>query len=238
MAAGPPYAHGSTPDQFRLSPWVKRPGSWHGYTVKIDHVVYGVADLEAASEELAERLGVRPAPGGRHVGRGTHNALLGLDDGAYLEVIAADPEQVQTGPLAFALDRLTLPRLVGWACRTTDLERRVAASRASGHDVLGDVRPMSRRRPDGFLLGWRLTHHEPDPDRLVFPFLIDWGGSPHPSESAPTGVRLVELRAEHPAAAAAREIIATLGAPLPVDEGPEPALVATLETPRGRVVLR
>jgi hypothetical protein len=207
--------------------------------VRIDHVVYGVADLDAAASELSERLGVRPAPGGRHVGRGTHNALLGLGDGAYLEVIAADPEQAPApGPLAFALDRLALPRLVGWACRTADLERTVAAVRASGHDVLGDVRPMSRRRPDGFLLEWRLTHHEPDPARLVFPFLIDWGGSPHPSESAPAGVRLVELRAEHPDPAAAREILATMGASLPVDEGPEPALVATLDTPRGRVVLR
>jgi hypothetical protein len=35
-----------------------------------------------------------------------------------------------------------------------------------------------------------------------------------------------------------REVLAALGARLPVDEGPEPALVATLDTPRGRVVLR
>jgi Glyoxalase-like domain len=207
--------------------------------VRTDHVVYGVADLETAVGELAERLGVRPAPGGRHVGRGTHNALLGLGDGAYLEVIAADPEQAPApGPLPFALDRLRLPRLVGWACRTADLEERVAAARARGHDVLGDVAPMSRRRPDGFLLEWRLTTHPPDPTRLIYPFLIDWGSSPHPSESAPAGVRLVELRAEHPDPPAAREVLAALGAALPVDPGPEPALVATLDTPHGRVVLR
>jgi hypothetical protein len=206
--------------------------------MRTDHVVYGVADLDAAMDELAERLGVRPAPGGRHVGRGTHNALLGLGDGAYLEVIAADPEQAPApGPMAFALDRLRLPRLVGWACRTADLDQQVAAARERGHDP-GEVRPMSRRRPDGSLLEWRLTRHDPDPDRLVVPFLIDWGSSPHPSESAPAGVRLVELRAEHPDPAAMREVLAALGARLPVDEGPEPALVATLDTPRGRVVLR
>jgi hypothetical protein len=206
--------------------------------MRTDHVVYGVADLDAAMDELAERLGVRPAPGGRHVGRGTHNALLGLGDGAYLEVIAADPEQaLAPGPMAFALDRLRLPRLVGWACRTADLDQRVAAARERGHDP-GEVRPMSRRRPDGSLLEWRLTRHDPGPDRLVVPFLIDWGSSPHPSESAPAGVRLVELRGEHPDPAAVREVLAALGATLPVDEGPEPALVATLDTPRGRVVLR
>jgi len=207
--------------------------------LRTDHVVYGVEDLEAAMDELAERLGVRPAAGGRHVGRGTHNALLGLGDGAYLEIIAADPEQTPPpGPLPFALDQLELPRLVGWACRADDLDERVAAVRASGHAVLGDVLPMSRRRPDGFLLEWRLTHHEPDPARLIVPFLIDWGTSPHPSESAPAGVRLVELPAEHPGAAGAREVMAALGAALPVEEGPEPALVATLDTPRGRVILR
>jgi hypothetical protein len=200
--------------------------------------VYGVADLDAAIEELAERLWVRPAHGGRHVGRGTHNALVGLGDGVYLEVIAADPEQPPApGPLAFALDRLRLPRLVGWASRTADLDRRVADARARGHDP-GEVRQMSRRRPDGFLLEWRLTRHDADPDRLVVPFLIDWGGSPHPSETAPAGVRLVELRGEHPDPAAVREALGALGATLTVDAGPEPALVATLETPRGRVVLR
>jgi hypothetical protein len=206
--------------------------------MRTDHVVYGVADLDAAMDELAGRLGVRPAPGGRHVGRGTHNALLGLGDGAYLEVIAADPEQAPSpGPMAFSLDRLRLPRLVGWACRTADLDERVAAARESGYDP-GDVRPMSRRRPDGLLLEWRLTRHEPEPDRLVVPFLIDWSSSPHPSEAAPAGVLLVELRAEHPDPSRIRAALSALGAPLQVDEGPEPALIATLDTPRGRVVLR
>ena len=204
----------------------------------VDHVVYGVADLRAGVDELAERLGVRPAAGGRHVGRGTHNALLGLGGPAYLEVIAIDPDQpAPDGPLAFALDRLRLPRLVGWATRTSDVGGQAARARERGYDP-GPVQEMSRRRPDGFLLEWRLTRHTPDPDRLVVPFLIDWGGSPHPSDSSPQGVRLVELRAEHPEPAAVRAELAALEVALPVDEGPEPALLATLDTPRGRIVLR
>ncbi len=189
----------------------------------IDHIVYGASDLAAAVEELAELLGVHAATGGRHVGRGTHNALLDLGGGAYLEIIALDPEQPRpAGPLPFALDRVHLPRLVGWASRAT----------------AGDVQAMSRRRPDGLLLEWRLTRHVPDPDRLVVPFLIDWGGSPHPSESVPRGVRLAELRAEHPEPAGVRADLEALGVPLRVDEGPEPALLAALDTPRGRMVLR
>lgn len=206
--------------------------------MQIDHVVYGVADLATAVDELADRLGVRAASGGKHVGRGTHNALLALGGGSYLEVIAADPDQQPPpGPLPFGLDLVLLPRVVGWACLAPDIERRVAAARELGFDP-GDVEAMSRRRPDGSLLEWRLTRHEPDPSRLVVPFLIDWGTSPHPSASAPAGVSLVELRGEHPDPNAVRVKLDALGVSLPLAEGPEPALVATLDTTRGRVVLR
>lgn len=106
--------------------------------MSIDHVVYAVADLGAGVEELARRLGVRPAAGGRHAGRGTHNALLGLGGGAYLEVIALDPSQpAPPEPLPFAIDRLRLPRLAGWAWRTDDIERDAAAARARGADPAG-----------------------------------------------------------------------------------------------------
>jgi hypothetical protein len=43
----------------------------------IDHLVYATPDIEATVDELAERLGVRATPGGRHRGLGTWNALLG-----------------------------------------------------------------------------------------------------------------------------------------------------------------
>ncbi|HSR25840.1 MAG TPA: VOC family protein, partial [Candidatus Eisenbacteria bacterium] len=132
----------------------------------VDHIVYGVDDLEVGVAELADRLGVRPAPGGRHVGRGTHNALAALGGGAYLEVIALDPEQPRpAGPLPFGLDRRRLPRLVGWASRTADIEGQRARALERGYDP-GEVRSMSRRRPDGLLLEWRLTRDAPDPDQL------------------------------------------------------------------------
>lgn len=97
---------------------------------------------------------------------------------------------------------------------------------------------MSRRRPDGVLLEWRLSRDAPDPARLVVPFLIDWGSAPHPADTAPAGVTLVELRAEHPDPDAVRAELEALGAVIPVDAGTEPALAATLDTPNGRVVLR
>ncbi len=44
----------------------------------IDHLVYASDDLPGASATVTDLLGTAPTPGGRHVGHGTYNALLGL----------------------------------------------------------------------------------------------------------------------------------------------------------------
>ena len=54
---------------------------------------------------------------------GTHNLLLGLDDGLYLEVISIDPGAPQPAfPRWFDLDRFSgVPRISNWICRTDAL---------------------------------------------------------------------------------------------------------------------
>jgi hypothetical protein len=85
---------------------------------------------------------------------------------------------------------------------------------------------------------WRFT----DPLVLVadgiVPLFIDWGLSPHPSESAARGASLIALRAEHLDATRVRLMLQKLGIDLPVVSGPAPALIATIDCPKGRVVLR
>jgi hypothetical protein len=88
------------------------------------------------------------------------------------------------------------------------------------------------------VLSWRYT----DPnvvvaDRLV-PYFIDWGKSPHPAATAAPGVTLVGLRAEHPDTVRVQRMLGQLGLDLQVQTGPKPALIATLDTPKGRVQLR
>ena len=202
----------------------------------VDHIVYAVPDLDIAVPDLEERLGVRPAYGGAHPGAGSHNALLGLGDEAYLEIIAPDPNQPDPPgrPRPFGLDDLTAPRLVGWAAKATDLAARVALARLGGFDP-GPDRTMRRVRPDGVELVWTLTSAGPALDGLV-PFLIDWEETPHPAATAPGGCRLTALSGRHPRPAEVEAALAALGLTLPVEAGAA-ALVATLDTPNGVVQL-
>ncbi|MGG2465305.1 VOC family protein [Streptomyces sp. RGM 3693] len=175
----------------------------------LDHLVYATPDLDRTVAEVAELTGVRPVRGGHHPGRGTCNYLLGLGGGGYFEIIGPDPAQPAPGrPRWFGIDALDGPRLVAWAVRVTGIAGRVARARAAGYDP-GDPVAMSRRTPDGTELAWQLT--PPGAGGGLTPFLLDWGGGPHPSGAGLPVVPLVSLAARHPDPAAARAEWAALG---------------------------
>ena len=203
-----------------------------------DHLVYAVPDLDWGIAELERRLGVRATPGGSHRGLGTRNALLSLGADCYLEIIGPDPEQTPPPTRRpFGLDELDAGRVVTWAVKARDLERCVEAARRVGYDP-GEIRSMSRDRPDGVRLDWRLTiRAEPAGEGLV-PFLIDWGASESPAQRAARGCRLIALRATHPRLAAVSALLYALDVELALDPGPHPQLIAILDTPLGRVELR
>lgn len=206
--------------------------------LRLDHIVYAAPELDVARNDLEKRLGVRASPGGRHPGLGTRNFLLALSDGAYLELIGPDLESPAPGrERPFGIDTLDVGRVVTWAVRAPDLDALVASARAAGYDA-GRVVPLRRTTPSGQELEWRLTlRASPGGDGLV-PFLIDWGGSPHPAATSARGCSLVELRGEHPDPERVRRELAILGAELCVTQAPAVALIVDLDTPNGRVELR
>ncbi len=205
---------------------------------RLDHLILVAPALEAGISAVEARLGVRAALGGKHPGRGTHNALLGLGEGRYLEIMAKDPDQTVPQERRFLkLAEGTPLRLATWVAKARDLEAVARRARAAGVE-LGKPKEGGRTNPDGSRLSWRLLGADaPRLDGLV-PFFIDWGDSPHPSASAPAGCLLRGLRALHPRPASVRAALQALELELAVDAGESPALIASLECPRGPVELR
>ena len=199
-----------------------------------DHLAIAARSLdEVGAVEAA--LGVPLEAGGKHAAMGTHNRLLSLGAGEYLEVIAIDPEAPAPGrPRWFALDSFDGPPAPrAWIARCADLGVALAAA----PEGIGQA--MDFQRGD---LRWRMAVPGDGmrPFGGVFPALIGWGDTPHPSgRLIDRGVRLAGIEVGHPEPEALR---AALGAVIgdsrvSVVAAARPGLRFVLDTPRGRVVL-
>lgn len=203
----------------------------------MDHLVYATDDLPRTLTDFTEITGVAPVPGGRHLGKGTRNYLVGLGVDRYLELIGPDPENpadpgVQT---PFGIDRIDRPVLLTWAVHPADPDLTLAAAQGVGVE-LGELVPMHRLTADGATLSWRLASSVPLPFAGVVPFLIDWGTTPHPAASELPQVELVSFTGRQPESAQLRAALLAMDIELAVKQG-EPGLQAVLRTPNGTVLL-
>jgi len=173
----------------------------------IDHLVVAAHTLAQGVDWCERVLGATPAPGGKHVGMGTHNRLLAIGSAAfpmaYLEIIAHDPEAPPPNrPRWFGLDDAALqarlhqrPRLLHVVARCTRLDATLAALRELGLDA-GLAVAAERASPQG-LYRWRIAGRA-DGQLLcagALPTLIEWQGM-HPSEHLPASavaLRSVQL---------------------------------------------
>lgn len=186
------------------------------YTLGVDHLVVAAPDLDEAVEAVESALGLELEAGGSHPGLGTRNRLLGLGAGAYLEVIAPDPEQPEPdAPRPFGIDQLETPTLVTWALAVgggVESDGVASDDSPSGYQPF---RSMSRRRPDGGTLSWKIAFPTEaariDSPVQPVPFLIDWRGMPSPGETLDARAQLDALRIWGPSnVAAALDVIARL----------------------------
>lgn len=143
---------------------------------RFDHIVIAVSDLDSAIQRY-QQLGFDVRPGGRHTGRGTHNAIIrfGLD---YIELLSVyDEAEARASKLGgqVLLDFLHEREggLLGYALATADIEQEAELWRET---ALPEEEPfaMQRLRPDGRLLTWRLLVPGGVCWRRPWPFLIQW----------------------------------------------------------------
>ncbi len=135
--------------------------------MKLDHVIIAVSDLDQAVSDYRS-LGFTTRYGGRHASGSTHNALIGFQDGSYLELLALTGDPAQPGTIDFSPLVMRGEGLVGYALRSADLNADAEALRARGAQV-GAVSEGQRLRTDDILLRWRTASL----DGGMSPFLIE-----------------------------------------------------------------
>ena len=200
-----------------------------------DHLAIACETLETGVGAVEQALGVALAPGGEHAAMGTHNRLLSLGPGEYLEVIAVNPQAPAPGrPRWFALDAFSgPPRPNAWICRTDDL------AAALNTAPVGTGLPIAFTRA---AYEWEMA--VPDSGLLpfdgLFPALIQWHSRAHPADALPDhGVRLAQLVITHPEAPALRAALDPMltDPRIAITSGAEPALAVELDTPHGPRIL-
>jgi len=137
-------------------------------SLRIDHVVLCVPDLDRAGEYLSRRYGLVSHLGGKHPGHGTANRIVPLGD-AYLELVAVvDPvEAVGSTFGSWVADNASHPPSPRAVCLRTDDIDEVC-------DRLGlEAMSMSRETPDGSILRWRLAGLEQALAEAL-PFFVQW----------------------------------------------------------------
>ncbi|MEM9592925.1 MAG: VOC family protein [Acidobacteriota bacterium] len=204
---------------------------------ELDHLVWAVPDLDEGIKSLAQRTGVTSAVGGRHPGVGTHNALKDLGGRRYFEILAPDPAQDRFSSFGRLIQGIERPKLLTWAARTDDIRAVSEAAKDAGC-APGVVLSLSRRRPDGQSLSWKLMQISGHGFGPLLPFFVEWRADEHPSDVAPRGCRLSGFELRTPEPKPLRALLSSLGLdPSTVAEGVEPEIRAVLETPKGRVEL-
>jgi hypothetical protein len=204
--------------------------------LRVDHIVWGVEDLDRAAVGVQERYGLASVPGGRHPGWGTANRIVPLGP-SYLELLAVvDADEAAADPVGsgYAGHIRAAPGLMLWCLATDELDA-VAAR-------LGlTIEAKSRVLPGGTILGWRLAGLPAALDNPSLPFFIEWDVDPdrHPGRMEAGHAAATEGIASVTVGADPAELSAWLGgASLPVRlAGPPGVNSVTVATARGDIVI-
>ncbi|HEX3322586.1 MAG TPA: VOC family protein [Terriglobales bacterium] len=140
--------------------------------LKVDHASICGSDLDALRASFTS-LCLTPEYGGPHGNGVTQMALIGFDDGSYLELIA--PVKKDAPKIASASDWgnfiVADAGPCAWAVGSTDLTADVDRLKKNGISIKGPNNG-SRKKPDGTTIEWQTAQVGDNGVGAVLPFMI------------------------------------------------------------------
>lgn len=210
--------------------------------LQLDHLTVVAPDLAEGVAHVRDCLDLDVPFGQRHLYMGTHNHLLQLGDGIYLEIVARDPAAApQAHRCWFGLDDPRQVRadwdagrrLRGWVARTD----RIDAVLTGREGMLGRKVALPQDVP---AFDFAIPHDGSLPLDGILPSIIDRRGRPRSMATiADLGARLTSFTLAHPEPAAIEALyrdLAIMRAPTVVP-GAMPRYTAQVDTPAGPRVL-
>lgn len=200
----------------------------------LDHIVLAAPDFQDAMKEFESMTGIKPSVVGSLRGLGTKSARVGLDNNAYIELIAPDPKN--SGPIGAALaSQLEEGQLMPWhyAIRSSEVE---AMKDDYVPNELGwqpDHISMFGASPDGTPKKWEMLYMYGHKIGGVVPFYIDWGHCDHPSATIPEVGALKSLVVRAPGGHKVHDLLSSVDG-VTVEEG-EPMLEFSFGSPEGTI---
>ena len=174
---------------------------------------------------------MKPVYGGKHPG-GTHNALVSLGDGMYLEILAVQEGVTVQGDSARLKAMKTLTP-IGWAVSSNDtaqLRKRLSAADIAVSEPVGG----SRTTPTGSKLSWQSFLL--DESSAEVPFFIVWSEqTAHPSTTSPSGCKLRQWSIASPRVKELERLRQALDLRVDAAEAKAPSMRLSLTCPKGAV---
>jgi catechol 2,3-dioxygenase-like lactoylglutathione lyase family enzyme len=128
--------------------------------IQLDHVVISVSNLDEAIEDY-RRLGFNVLRGGEHASGTTHNALVVLADGTYLELMALTGRASNGSGADYGFLHHEGEGFVAYALRVDDLAA-IEAELKSRNVSLKAPSAGGRARPDGQVMRWNILNLQQD----------------------------------------------------------------------------
>lgn len=204
--------------------------------MRLDHFVFGVANLAESVALFHKQSGIKPELGGGHPSFGTHNALVSLGT-SYFELVADDPASpTPPGNRISFLRNLKHPRMVAWMLGCQDFE--AVKKSLSPHGLsLATIGSGARKTLAGIYLRYEFAEIKGLEDLgEAVPHFIRWlPGTIHPSASSPKGCSFQKLKIVHKPSAKFSSWVKSLNLEVELQEGHEAAIHVSISSPNGEL---